>query len=502
MSKKIIVILLLIVFAGLSVYLILGRGKSVKNNFFIVEKQDLVQEISVIGKVKPVESINLTFEKSGLLAGIFVKTGQKIEKGTLLAQLDITDAEKRVKDAQVNLENAKLALDKIKLQQEQLLRGDILNKSYEDGLAVLSGFYDETTVILDSLDDILFGTELDSKQENIQYYVSYDEEFSSEPERFHQLYQEAEKLESTAVADYQLAERGSGKIRDKAIRSGYDVAVKLAEIIKSARDIVRNLQDFLIKENLVHGKESIINEHASTFAQHDLIVDGCLKKLIVIINTINDYYDTIESLPIDIKTQELLIKQRENELVDAKNNFAKHFLYSPINGLISRQDFKVGEAINANLPNAPVVGIISDSEFEIVADIYEEDIVKIGAGYLVEISLPAFPKKTFKGKVIFVEPAEKIVEGVVYYEIRIGFDEDLPEGIKSTMTADIIIQVEKRENVLVVPREAVKKVGEKTTVEVLVDDLIQEREVEVGLRGDTLVELISGLEEGEKVLIK
>jgi len=104
--------------------------------------------------------------------------------------------------------------------------------------------------------------------------------------------------------------------------------------------------------------------------------------------------------------------------------------------------------------------------------------------------------------VIFIEPAEKIVEGVVYYEIRIGFDEDLPKGIKSTMTADIIIQTEKRENVLVVPREAIKRVGDKTMVEVLGDGLIQEREVEIGLRGDDIIEILSGLTQGEKVILR
>ena len=51
MSKKIIVILL-IVFAGIIVYLLFGRGKSPEKEFFVVEKQDLIQEISVVGKVK------------------------------------------------------------------------------------------------------------------------------------------------------------------------------------------------------------------------------------------------------------------------------------------------------------------------------------------------------------------------------------------------------------------------------------------------------------------
>jgi multidrug efflux pump subunit AcrA (membrane-fusion protein) len=179
MPKKIICLLVIIVLVGVGSYLIWGKEKTLKNNFYVVKRQDITQEISVVGKVKPVESIDLAFERTGLLSEIFVETGEKVKKGTLLAQLDIKEAEKRVKDATVNLEEAKLTLEKLNLQREQLLRGDILNKVYEQGLAVLSDFYDKSTTILDSLDNILFGTELDEKKQNIDYYAEYDEKFSS-----------------------------------------------------------------------------------------------------------------------------------------------------------------------------------------------------------------------------------------------------------------------------------------------------------------------------------
>jgi multidrug efflux pump subunit AcrA (membrane-fusion protein) len=499
MSKKTIVILLLIVFVGIVVYLVFKGDGALEEEFFVAEKQDLFQEVSVVGKVKPAESLNLAFEKTGVLAGIFVENGQRIEKGKLLAQLDSEDAEKKVKDAQVNLENAELALDKINLEQDQLLRGDVLNKNYEDGMTILSDFYDEATTILNSLDDILFKSTLDTRQENIEYYVEYGEEFSGEPQRLRRLHREAEEIHQDGLVDYQLAERGSGELRDKAINSGQDLAVKLAEIIKSSKDIIRHLQDFLVEENLTHGKESIINSHVSALDEHDSSVDDYLEDLTVIINTINDYYDETESLPLDVRTQELLVKQRENELADAKNNLEKYFLYSPINGLVSKLDLEKGEIITANVS---VIGVISESQFEIVADIYEEDIVKIKIGAPVEISLPAFPKETFKGSVIFLDVAEKIVDRVVYYEVKIGFDEDLPEGIKSTMTADVIIQTDRRDNVLVVPEDAVQNVDGKTMVGVLQNGEIEEKEIEIGLEGSNdMVEVLSGLKEGEKVIL-
>jgi len=500
MSKKTIVILLLVLFVGIIVYLFFGRGKPPEKEFFVVEKQDLVREISVVGKVKPAESLDLALERTGVLTGVFVETGDKIERVTLLARLDISDAEKTIKDAEVGLENAKLALDKINLQQEQLLRGDTLNKNYEDGLTILSSFYDETTAILNSLDDILFEATLEEEKQNIEYYAEYDEQFSNEPKRLWRLYQEAENLNKDGLIDYQVAKRGEGDATRKAINSGQSLTVKLAEIIKSTRDIIRYLQDYFVEEDLVHEKQSIISSHANTLSQYDLVIDDYLKNLTTIVNAINDYYDRIESLPLDVRTQELLVKQRENELADAKNNLAKYFLYSPINGVVASLDLKRGEIVTANVP---VIELISSSQFEIVADIYEEDIVKIEIGAPVEISLPAFPKETFKGRVIFIGTAEKIIDRVVYYEARIVFDEDLPKGIKPTMTADVVIQSERRKNVLVIPEEAVKKTDEKTTVEVFQDGEVKEKEIEVGLEGDDdMVEVVSGLEEGEEVILE
>ncbi len=498
MSKKIIGILLLIILAGVGVYLDWKRNKIERYNFFVVERQNLVQEITATGMVEPAESINLAFEKTGVLSGLFIEEGQKVERGTLLAQLDVREAEKKLKDAQLNLENAKLALEKMKLEKTQLLRGDTLTKNYEEGLAFLAHFYNESTSMLDSLDDILFGEDLDENEKNIDYYASYDEKFSGAPQTIRKLYQEAEELHQQSLVDYHLAERGSGEIREKAIRSTYDLVIKLAEIVKSTRDVIRNLQDLFIEEGSTHKKESTINSHANTLDQHASTLDNYVENLVVIINAINDYYDDLEALSLNIKTQELLVKQRENELAEAETNLAKHFLYSPMSGVVSRVDLKVSEVVTANIA---VIELISESDFEIVADIYEEDIVKIKFGTPVEINLPAFPKKTFQGKVTFIKKAEKIIDGVVYYETKIAFDEIPAEEIKPSMTADITISFQAKENILVVPREAIKEADDKTIVEVLVDNLIQEREVKIGLRGEEVVEIVSGLTEGEKVIL-
>ena len=497
--KKRINIIALILIIIIIVYFGWIRNGKVEDDFFVVERQDLVEEISIVGKVKPVESINLAFEKTGVLSNVYVGVGQKVEKGTLLAQLDSRDAQKLVKDAEVSLANAELALEKATIEQEQLLRGDTLNEVYEEGLANLSDFYDETFTMLNSLEDIIFGTDLDARKANIKYYIDYDNKFSNAFSDLSNLYQEAEELHEEGLAIYQLAEHGGRTYQDKAIRLGHDLAVKIAEIIKLNRDVIRHFQDVVIGENAVHEKATITNGFVTDLLEYSIVVNSYINNSISIINNINTYQDSTGLTPIDIKTQELLVKQKENELNNAKNNLAKYFLYSPINGVISKKELSTGEIATANVA---IIGVISDTEFEITADIYEEDVVKIEIGALTEISFPSFPEKTFKGKVVFIDNAEKIVDGVVYYEVKINFNDNPPEGIKSTMTADLIIQLEKKENVLVVPKEAISKLEGRTIVEVFKNQEIEEKEIETGLRSYDMVEIISGVEEGEKILLK
>ena len=158
-----------------------------------------------------------------------------------------------------------------------------------------------------------------------------------------------------------------------------------------------------------------------------------------------------------------------------------------------------------------IVALLPAVPFEIETDIYEEDVVKINIGNPVDISLIAFPDQIFKGEVASIAPAEKLMDGVVYYKITITFHtpissgtvEKIPEGVKPGMTADLIIQTAQKENVLIIDEEGVQEKDDKIFVEVLKDGKIEEREIETGLLGsDDMIEIISGLEAGEKVILR
>ena len=107
----------------------------------------------------------------------------------------------------------------------------------------------------------------------------------------------------------------------------------------------------------------------------------------------------------------------------------------------------------------------------------------------------------FAGEVAFIEPAETVIQDVIYYKVKVSF---LPgdTDIKSGMTANAVITTARLDNVLLIPgRAIIERNGSGKFVRILADNQAFEKAVTVGLRGDEgLVEIKSGLAEGEQVI--
>lgn len=205
------------------------------------------------------------------------------------------------------------------------------------------------------------------------------------------------------------------------------------------------------------------------------------------------------TLPEKISSQEATVEKAKANIKNINAKINKTVLYSPINGIITKQDAKVGEIVSAN---TILVSIISESDFEIEADVPEADIAKIKIGDKAALTLDAYGDDVeFGAIVVRIDPAETVIEGVSNYKVTLNFSEK-DNRIRSGMTANLDILTEKKENVISVPQRAVIiKNGDKL-VRILVDDeKIEERSVKTGLRGSSgNIEIIEGVNEGDKVI--
>lgn len=203
-----------------------------------------------------------------------------------------------------------------------------------------------------------------------------------------------------------------------------------------------------------------------------------------------------------VKAQKELIKQVEQKINIIKAKIDKTVLYAPISGVITRQEGKVGETVNAF---EKIVTIDTLNKIKIEADIPEIDIAKIKVDDSTLVTLDALGQdKVFEAKVTKIETREKIIEGIPTYKVEFSFTRDIKgENIKPGMTANIEVITNKKSSALILPQRALMFKNSKVFVKILNENNeISEKEVITGIKSENgMVEILKGLREGQKVII-
>jgi RND family efflux transporter MFP subunit len=193
----------------------------------------------------------------------------------------------------------------------------------------------------------------------------------------------------------------------------------------------------------------------------------------------------------------------ELALAQAKYDAAKAVLDSleikaPMNGIVFEVAAESGQTYQAE---AKLFTIGDPKALEAIANVTEEDYPLISLGQSVEIYFDARPDVTVQGKVDRIIP--KRIEGDrPRYNIYIALNE-VPDGLADGMTSDAAITIEKRAGVLCLPRSIVRASGvDEVSLKVWTGQATETRKVAIGLRGDSDVEILSGVKEGEQVVIQ
>lgn len=152
-----------------------------------------------------------------------------------------------------------------------------------------------------------------------------------------------------------------------------------------------------------------------------------------------------------------------------------------------------------------IISLPNTSEIIVEIRVHETSVDKVRPDQPATIIVDAFPDKTFHGKVLKVAPLPDSQQGflnpdVKVYTTRVTL-EDSDDSVKPGMSAKVEILVDQLHNVLIVPIQAVVIREGKKLCYVMASDTPQPRVVSTGTFNDTFVEIIGGLEEGEKVLL-
>lgn len=204
---------------------------------------------------------------------------------------------------------------------------------------------------------------------------------------------------------------------------------------------------------------------------------------------------------VDVEGLRAAVEQAQVNFDKATNDLKNVQIISPVDGTITDVIPDVGELIQSGVTAIKLVGT---ERYDIEALVPEADIAKVEVGQTATITLDAYGDDVvFNGTVTAEDPDQSKVQDAVYYKIRVQIE---PAGrdVKPGMTANVTIKTDERTDVLVIPLRAVRTKADTgaKTVRILVNEQPEERDIEIGLRGDEgRVEVTKGLGEGERVIV-
>jgi RND family efflux transporter MFP subunit len=387
---------------------------------------------------------------------------------------------------------------------------------------------------MSGLNNILFSYDLSQSQENIDYYndavKNYDKKVTQYRDDAYNLYQTARAAYDKNFADYKAASRSSDNAAiESLINETYDTTKSIAEAVKSANNLIQFYEDQLTSRNL--NPKAVADTHLASLNSYTGKTNTHLLNLLTIENTIqadkqaiinadrtiSEKQASIAKLQagtdaLDIQTQELNIKQKENALLDAKEKLADYSIHAPFDGIVSKVDIKKGDSASTG---TAVATMITEQQIAEVS-LNEVDAAKVKVGQKATLTFDAVDNLSITGKVLEIDTIGTVSQGVVSYTVKIGFDTQ-DQRVKPGMSVSAAIVTDVKADVLAVPNSAVKSQNGQNYVEILNPDdqtaiagasqveaiaAPKQQTIEIGLANDTSTEIVSGLKQGDNVVIQ
>ena len=203
------------------------------------------------------------------------------------------------------------------------------------------------------------------------------------------------------------------------------------------------------------------------------------------------------------------VAQAQAALASVEEDLRNSTIVSPMDGLVLSRDVEVGDAVSSTLvlgSQATLVMTLGDmSTVYVLGKVDQADIGKVYLGQPARIVVESFKDKKFEGKVTKISPLGVEKDNVTTFEVRVSIQN--PSGeLKANMSANAEIILEEKHVVLLIPESAVIYDKDKhTSVEVpdpKADNGRRKVPVRLGISNGVKTELVSGLNEGQKVVLQ
>ncbi len=476
--------------------------------FSPAQKQTLTEEISVNGPVTSAAAVDLAFERSGKIVLAGAQIGDTVSAGTALVALDSADVAAQLAGAQATLssQQAKLdALEKGARPEDIAASQAALDKAKQDLVNLSASINDASNSDYAKANDAVrtqlntFFSNAETNQPQLAFLTSNSQAAINAANLRVSASNELNVWQQELAG---ISPSSSPDILATALKKGLSHLAVIQDLLNTVSAILDgNVNSSLSAEQLATDRAGLIAGITE--------VNTAISSLNTISQNIASQQSTVAqaqaqlalkqagSTPEDIAAQKAAVDGAQAAVDYAQAQLGKTVIRTPISGIITRQDAHVGAIAS---PNVPLVSMISNAAFQIEALVSEAEIAKIHAGEEVLVTLDAYGSGTsFAAAVVSVDPGATTNQGVASYRVVIQFKEK-DVRIKAGMTANAQIITAQKENVLAIPwNSVIERDGTSFILVKNQNGQAVEREIKTGIRSGDMIEVVSGLQEGERV---
>lgn len=436
--------------------------KDVSSRLAKVTRGNLVVSVNGSGNIEVANESKLAFGVNGKIDKIYVDEGDKVKKGDVLISLETDDMELALSQSETAQKQAEVAVS----QAEVSLRQAMLSKTQaEVAQTQAEAALQLAQFDLDRMDDV---KKIKDKIE--------------EGEQEQQIAEANLKLALATQAEAVHVQNWTEQV-NSAKQKILDNQQKLADLLSKDEYATLAVTEVKIKALQVQVAQQTVQQTKETVQLAEL-----------------NMTQTQRNIELSKKS----LDHADKALEYTRKQLDKATITAPFDALVVSVNVEEGDTIpSPTVAPKVVIHLIDPTSLELKVDVDEIDVPSVKVGQKALISVDALPDTEFEGKVTYISPLPTPQAGVVLYRVTVSFQVSPTSQLKVGMSASADIILNERKDVLLVPSRAVYQNEHKqSVVKVMVGQQAEERVVVTGITDGFDTEIVSGLNEGETIVVE
>jgi len=303
-----------------------------------------------------------------------------------------------------------------------------------------------------------------------------------------------DEIEITAQVEAQRAQLAAAE----ANVSTFEANIEQDKVNAEAPDLPMYKQT--LDRNLQMAKEGIVSQQA---------LDNANKDYLAALNKRDGAKAQIGVDAAKLKQARAQVMESQASLKQLEEQMSYTTIVAPMDGVMLSRDVEVGAAVSSILVLGSTATLVmtegDTTQVYVQGKVDEADIAHVYMNQPARIKVESFRDRVFNGKVTKIAPLGVEKDNVTTFEVRVSIDN--PGGeLKANMTANAEILLDEHKGVLTVPENAVSYDGQKNASVDIPDKNVKEGKhkvaVKVGLSNGSVTEILSGLKEGDQVVLQ